>query len=126
MKKETPAHAPPPVAGTIAENENWIAGRSEQGELKMSPSSLAGKKRVTFKIETDPGSEVYICGSFNDWNPKKNKLRLKDGVYSTSILLPKGKYEYKFVIDGTWCVDPECTEWVQNSMGSLNSVVSVS
>jgi 1,4-alpha-glucan branching enzyme len=92
----------------------------------MSRSSLAGKKRVKFKIETEADSEVYVCGSFNDWNPKKNKLRLKDGVYTTSVLLPKGKYEYKFVINGTWCVDPECLEWIPNGVGSLNSVVTVS
>ena len=24
-----------------------------------------------------------------------------------------------------WCVDPECSEWVPNGIGSLNSVVTV-
>lgn len=82
-------------------------------------------KRVKFEIQAEPGSEVYVAGTFNSWNPKQNKLREKTGVYSATLLLPKGRYEYKFVINGVWCVDPKCQEWVPNNYGSLNSVVSV-
>ena len=48
----------------------------------------------------------------------------KDGTgeFACTVNLPKGKYEYKFVINGSWCADPECAEWVQNDMGTLNSV----
>ncbi|MEI6970992.1 MAG: glycogen-binding domain-containing protein [bacterium] len=87
--------------------------------------TLAGKKRIKFAIKAQPGSEVYVTGTFNGWNPKKNKLALKAGLYSGTILLPKGRHEYKFVVDGIWCVDPECQEWVPNGMGSLNSVIVV-
>ncbi|MEI6218683.1 MAG: hypothetical protein WCP86_07265 [bacterium] len=86
---------------------------------------LAGKKRVKFSIKAQPGSEVYVTGTFNGWNPKKNKLANKDGVFTGTILLPKGRHEYKFVVDGVWCVDPECPEWTPNGMGSLNSVLVV-
>lgn len=92
----------------------------------MPKPSLEGKKRVKFSIKADRGSSVYVAGTFNSWNPKKHKLVYKDGVYSTTILLPKGRYEYKFVINDVWCVDPECTEWVPNGLGSLNSVIVVS
>jgi 1,4-alpha-glucan branching enzyme len=89
-------------------------------------ASLAGKKRVKFQIQAEKGSEVYIAGTFNNWSAKKNKLAFKDGVYSTSILLPKGRHEYKFVVNGVWCVDPECAEWAPNGLGSLNSVIVAS
>ena len=88
-------------------------------------SSLAGKKRVRFQIEADKGAEVFVAGSFNDWNPKKHKLTYKNKVYSCTTLLSKGRHEYKFVIDGVWCVDPACSEWTPNGLGSLNSVVVV-
>ena len=39
--------------------------------------------------------------------------------------LAPGEYEYKFVINGTWCVDPNCKEWRQNTLGTLNSVLRV-
>lgn len=91
----------------------------------MPKSKSTGKKKVRFAIEGDKGNEVYVAGTFNDWNPTKNKLRWKDGVYATTILLAEGKYEYKFVVNGTWCVDPECMDWAPNSLGSLNSVKNV-
>lgn len=87
--------------------------------------SLAGKRKQKFAIKAEHGSEVYVAGSFNSWNPKKNKLTYRGGLYSTTLMLPKGRHEYKFVIDGVWCVDPECSEWTPNGIGSLNSVLTV-
>mgnify|MGYP001160719151 CR=1 FL=1 len=87
--------------------------------------SLAGKKRVKFEMKAEPGSEVFVAGTFNSWDPKKNPMTAKKGVYSASLLLPKGRHEYKFVINGVWCVDPQCTEWAPNGHGSLNSVITV-
>lgn len=83
------------------------------------------KKRTAFKVSAEAGSEVYVAGDFNDWNPKKNRLKFKSGSYSANVMLVPGKYEYKFVIDGVWCVDPECAEWAPNGLGSLNSVINV-
>ena len=91
----------------------------------MTQSSTKGRIRVNFAVKAEPGSEVYVAGTFNDWNPKKHKLFHADGIHSASILLSPGRYEYKFVVNDFWCVDPECTEWSPNNMGSLNSVVIV-
>ena len=87
--------------------------------------SAARRKRVQFKVQADPQCKVSVAGSFNDWSPDKHVLKYKDGVFALSVLLPKGRYEYKFVIDGHWCVDPGCAEWSHNSYGSLNSVINV-
>lgn len=84
-------------------------------------------KRVTFAVRAEPGSVVSLAGDFNQWNPESTTLADKDGtgLYKTTLSLAAGTYEYKFVINGTWCVDPECKEWVQNSLGTLNSVLRV-
>jgi len=91
----------------------------------MGKKPATERKRRKFEIKADKGKEVYLAGSFNSWNPSKNRMKYRDGYYSTSVLLPKGKYEYKFVIDGVWCVDPDCSDWAPNNFGSLNSIVSV-
>ncbi|MCX7590391.1 MAG: glycogen-binding domain-containing protein [Kiritimatiellae bacterium] len=85
------------------------------------------KRRVRFQVRAQKGSEVYLAGTFNNWDPKAKRLKDKDGsgLFTGTLLLPPGRYEYKFVIDGTWCVDPECPEWVPNDMGTLNSVLHV-
>lgn len=84
-----------------------------------------GRRRVRFELVGEGGSEVYVAGTFNGWDPTKNRMKVKAGVYETSILLAPGRYEYKFVVDGVWCVDPRCSDWVPNEMGSLNSVLVV-
>ena len=88
-------------------------------------STKTSEKKTLFRIEADKGSEVYVAGSFNGWNPLKDKLTYRKGVFSRSLLLPVGRHEYKFVVDGTWCVDPACPEWAPNGLGSLNSVAIV-
>ncbi len=84
------------------------------------------RKRVTFQVAAAPDIDVHIAGSFNDWNPEQHQLQpAEDGLYSLSILLPRGSHQYKFIIDGIWCVDPGCTDWAPNGMGSLNSVIEI-
>ena len=83
------------------------------------------RRRVTFRLKAADGKEVCVAGTFNDWNPAANRLKFKDGEYRTTLLLPPGRYEYKFVIDGIWCVDPACPDWAPNGFGALNSVMTV-
>jgi 1,4-alpha-glucan branching enzyme len=83
------------------------------------------RKRVTFNVKGEPGSKIYVAGSFNDWDPSKNKLVEKKGNFSVSMLVPTGRHEYKFVVNDVWTVDPNCADWVPNGCGSLNSVVVV-
>ena len=84
-------------------------------------------RRVTFSVHADPGSRVFLAGSFNNWDPAAKELTDPNGtgLYSGAVDLAPGTYQYKFVIDGTWCADPECADWVQNDLGTLNSVKHV-
>ncbi|MDD5705163.1 MAG: glycogen-binding domain-containing protein [Kiritimatiellae bacterium] len=84
-------------------------------------------KRVVFSVRAEPGSVVGVSGDFNNWAPEGKPMsdKMGDGLFKTTVNLAPGVYEYKFVINGTWCVDPECKEWVQNSLGTLNSVLRV-
>ena len=84
-------------------------------------------KTVTFSVHQEAGKSVYVAGEFNNWDPTAKKLayKAKEGVYSASIKLAPGEYQYKFVIDGTWCADPENENSVANDQGTFNSVVVV-
>ena len=86
------------------------------------------KRRVTFSVRAEVGSKVFLAGDFNKWDPSAKKMSDKrgDGVYSATLKLCAGDHPYKFVINGTWCADPECPDWVQNEHGTLNSVKHVS
>ncbi len=84
-------------------------------------------KAVTFTVHAEKGKAVYVAGEFNKWDPtaKKMAYKAKNGVYEATIKLVPGEYQYKFVIDGTWCADPENVNSVQNDQGTFNSVVTV-
>lgn len=93
----------------------------------MAKSTTTGRRRVTFTLRAEPGSEVYLGGSFNDWNYLKKPLTetTDKGVFAGMCMLAPGSYEYKFLVNGTWCVDPENPNFCRNQYGSLNSVVEV-
>ena len=90
-------------------------------------ASTAGRRRICFEIDADPGSEVCVAGSFNAWNPSSHLLKPvgEGGHFKRFVYLPPGKYEYKFVIDGSWTADPNCVSFAPNKFGSLNSLLEV-
>lgn len=94
---------------------------------KKAPAKKAAKKEVKFTIHAEKGKNVFLAGCFNEWDPTAKKLayKAKQGLYETAIKLEPGRYEYKFVIDGIWCADPENAESVQNDQGTFNSVITV-
>ncbi|MBP5284944.1 MAG: glycogen-binding domain-containing protein [Kiritimatiellae bacterium] len=85
------------------------------------------KKPVTFTFHAEKGKDVFLAGSFNGWDPaaKKMAFKARKNVYETSVNLAAGDYEYKFVVDGSWCADPENVNCVQNDQGTFNSVITV-
>ena len=87
----------------------------------------ATPKTVTFTVHEEKGKAVYLAGEFNQWNPtaKKMAYKAKDGLYAATVKLAAGTYQYKFVIDGMWCSDPENVNSVPNDQGTFNSVVEV-
>ena len=92
---------------------------------KKSTAKKATAKNVTFTVHADKGKAVYVAGEFNKWNPTAKKMAYKAGVYTATVELAAGTYQYKFVIDGTWCADPENVNSVANDQGTFNSVIEV-
>ncbi len=84
-------------------------------------------KPVTFTVHAEKDQDVYVAGEFNGWDPtaKKMAYKARQGVYSATVNLLPGTYQYKFVIGGTWCADPENANAVQNDQGTFNSVIEV-
>ena len=95
--------------------------------MRKAAAPKTAEKSVTFTVRADAGKSVYLAGSFNQWNPTGKKMldKKNEGVYTTTVKLAPGRYEYKFVIDGVWCADPENLDFVQNDHGTLNSVIAV-
>ena len=79
----------------------------------MQTRVTSRNKRVKFQIDSKRGDDVYLSGSFHDWNGEEKKMKDKkgDGHYSISLNLPCGEHKYKFLINKEWQIDPDCENW---------------
>ena len=79
-----------------------------------------------FKSDKNYNS-VYLFGSFNNWNRSDLRMTGPDGdeVFSVSIKLEPGKYEYKFLADGDEILDPTNPITVPNGIGGINSLIEI-
>jgi 1,4-alpha-glucan branching enzyme len=81
---------------------------------------------VRFEYTNLTAAHVSVAGSFNHWQPESKTLR-SSGLgnwWKETNLLP-GTYEYCFVVDGRWIMDPLAWESVPNPFGGRNSILKV-
>lgn len=84
------------------------------------------KKRVVFKVFAPEAQKVVLAGSFNKWSQDSDAMKKDEtGTWKKIKILPKGTYEYKFIVDGTWTCDPNCPDIVYDAQGSENNRIVV-
>ncbi|MFN8240151.1 MAG: hypothetical protein U0X39_05280 [Bacteroidales bacterium] len=66
---------------------------------------------------------VILSGNFNDWRPDGYRMVNFGHVWTFPLHLGKGKYLYKFIIDGKWIIDPANELYEDNQYGTGNSVL---
>ena len=99
--------------------------------MPQRPSSRLATERqkkfkIRFAVNAPWAKRVFVAGSFNEWDPKTTPLEERSaGRWETTLSLPPGRYEYKFVVDGQWTHDPTALQNVPDQYGALNSVIEV-
>ena len=79
-----------------------------------------------FTIDAPDANKVCIAGQFNDWNTKSMPMKKsKDGKWRVKMNIPKGKYEYKYFVDGAWAQDISGADMCPNPYGTNNCVLTV-
>ena len=124
---------------TDSENPNTTDdGLGGKNSIVEVTKAAAAKKETKIKggpVETNSGvkfvykgqaENIFIAGSFNDWNVSKNPLKqVKKDIWEIVLPLDAGKYQYKFVVDGNWITDAENPNTIDDGLGGKNSVVEV-
>ena len=84
-------------------------------------------REVAFVLNSPGAESVYVCGDFNGWFPFGLPMvrRAESRLWEKRLLLPPGRYEYKFIVDGVWMHNPDAGKNIPNFFGSLNSVMEV-
>jgi len=83
-------------------------------------------RKQTFRFAAPTASTVLLVGDFTHWQKNAIPMRKEvDGIWTASLELPTGKHAYRFIVDGEWCDDPDCTLRVPNPYGSQDMVRQV-
>lgn len=98
-----------------------------KNKINLAPKG-AGRHsgRACLELIHATAQEVCLAGSFNDWHPSVTPMiRKGEGKWAKELVLPPGRYEYRFVVDGVWMDDPTAAEYIPNSFGTANAVLVV-
>lgn len=95
--------------------------------MKRPRTRKTATKTQTFSFTAPDARSVMLVGDFTRWQHKPVPLvKGEDGVWTARVNLLPGTYHYRFLVDGQWRDDPECTVRVPNPYGGENAVRTVS
>jgi len=92
------------------------------------PVIVRTKTEVTFQVKVaEKDVNVFIMGNFNNWSRNTTPMSDDngDGIFTRSVFLDDGIYEYQFVIGSREIFDPENPVKVDNGFGYFNSLINV-
>jgi hypothetical protein len=93
--------------------------------IKLDP--LKGlPEGLTFTFNGPPGETVTVAGSFNGWDPFMYELKENPaGVYTLTLPLPSGTYQYVFFCQGKRFVDLNNPRRSYSREGKASSEITV-
>jgi hypothetical protein len=107
----------------------WITDPSnlkKEHDYDGNANSVFYNCNHVFKLKSyAKAKKVYLSGSFNDWREKELKMDNVDGDWNLPVYLSDGTYNYKFIVDGEWILDPSNPEVRSDGTGNQNSFLSI-
>jgi len=91
-------------------------------------SICSAEVQFSLRISDNKPHTVAIAGDFNGWNPQANLLEDPDGdgIWTGTLKLEPGRYEYMFVLDGEkWFPDPNALRYVKDGFGNRNAILEI-
>ena len=96
--------------------------------IKQTPVKGSGKVKVNFVLPRESAAgKVSVVGDFNDWDPYVHPLKPRsNGTKSVSVTLPiSQRFAFKYLDEnGQWLDDDAASDYVDNGIGGVNSVVN--
>jgi 1,4-alpha-glucan branching enzyme len=95
-------------------------------EYDLGGVTLLSGDEAQFKYYAPQAAKVNLAGSFNNWSVDADPMEKdKSGFWILKKKLDKGRYQYKYVVDGNWTPDPMNNNTEEDGFGGVNSVVEV-
>ena len=117
-------------AGLAMEVEATPAPQIER-PVRSAREVEQANREIVIQFRNRDATDVRIAGDFNGWVPDKDirstvETEGPQRIWTKILTLPPGTYEYRYVVDGEWCEDPENPLGVPGPVGGRNSVLVVS
>jgi len=116
-------------AGALAAGQAVAAALSHRHpELAIHPAlPHVGAVTITFALHEHQASHVALFGSWDAWSEPHAMQQDAPGVWRAGLTrLAPGRYEYKYLIDGTrWLDDPANPRKAWDGMEGFNSLLIV-
>ncbi len=79
--------------------------------------------KVTFRFFAPQAAQVNVLGTFNHWDIVSGAMtRREDGSWEKTVDVPlEGSYDYKFLVDGEWVLDPLNPDYGKDHKDRYNS-----
>ena len=96
----------------MQETGTSIVPVEQPAEMKEKIRQIIKKEKPTlrevfFSIAAPEAREVFVAGDFNGWKVDDgSRMERNNGAWIKRFELKKGKYRYRFVVDGRWTDDP--------------------
>src|SRR5258705_5218820 len=102
-------------------------GRKNSFQPAESAASARKKdsaaKKEAFTYFAPSADNVMLMGDFTEWEQNPISLKKqKDGTWKATVPLEPGEHQYRFLVDGKWQDDSECSERRPNSFGEQNCI----
>ena len=116
-----PVIVTPPPAG---EGSAAAAPKVTKPGPNVTPEGVV----FNYKME-GKGHQIFLAGNFNSWSKDDEHYLMKDddgdGVWSITVKLAPGTYQYKYVINGKWTQDMDAPADAPDGYGGRNSQFDV-
>ncbi|MFO1515105.1 MAG: glycogen-binding domain-containing protein [Verrucomicrobiota bacterium] len=90
---------------------------------KKAKTKVAKAAAQVFAFHAPTAMSVQLVGDFTHWIEKPLSLQKEaGGVWRAEVDLAPGTHHYRFIVDGQWHDDPDCTVRVPNPYGGENMV----
>lgn len=114
-----------PAVAAIANLNKAVSNQPKNNEKGNYMARTNGKNQ-TFSIGAPGAMSVLLAGDFTHWREQAIPMQRQRGsVWKTTVELAPGTYHYRFIVDGEWRDDPNCTLRVPNPYGGENAVRQV-
>lgn len=106
--------------------KTWYGFKIGTYNLKILPAYISENGNAEFFLKGyKTAKNVILSGSFNKWDEQLYKMYKTSDGWKLTLQLKPEVYQYKFIVDGNWIIDPDNPNKTPNEYHDFNSVIDV-